>query len=1044
MMKNGWSRLPASAMLAERRMTQATPDTASPGASSDAWARAAGLVITLIAILALIGWNTHTVALKQASANFPPIAALSAVGLLLLGIGILLTASPLAIFGNVPAAALTLLGLVFSTYHLLGQSIGPRALFDLNPSMSLPCALANLFGGFALLVVGYSERNHTAYQLTTLLAFFALCIGVFGTAWYVLDHPTPDAHRMGLYAALSWILGAIALSGMAWGRNVVTIAINRKVFVYPIWLVLPALVAIILAYRDIQSSTPADPTPANGHLLQQAASDIHQLTRSSRANAASMAASRITRKLQEDLQNGTTSLAVYERRCQLQLADFQAMFPALHGLARLGLDGEVLFQVGMPSLAELPTLQADRQTAQRMSNPVHAEEDMDIYVSTPVLDSSGNPATHDLTRWRLPGLADLLNRDPRGLVLLSNTQGPSVVAFAAIVQSGDMVRVRENLTALPQAGSNMEIQRMEVGDETMQLIEVAPWYLAQWSAAPAQTEPSKPWAMAKLSTYLLAGLLLSVGLFFISQPKTRLVLPDSKDTAAHKLEPSRRLKAADDSDITALNTKLITTESEFRNAIMEAPFPIIIYSRNGTVLLLNKMWTHLSGYNRKDIPTLDDWLEKAYDLNGPANVDPMASGIHVNERASDQGNQDIRTKGGESRTWYFNSRMLSGEAAEDGKVISMAVDITETRQAQAELDQFFNLSIEMLCILTFDGHFKRVNPSIKEVLGYAEWELKDHALSEFVHEDDVPATEQLLKRMSEGEPTLYFENRFRTQDGQYRILIWSAYPDMKEGLIYAAARDVTEEKIAHDRLRKTTEALQQSNKELETFAYVASHDLREPLRTIGSFTELLAENYRGKLDAEADQYIKFIVEGAHRSQALIRALLDYSSAGTKGDQFVLCDCNQIMREVQSSLGLIIEETGAELTVEPLPEVYADRIQLAQVLQNLVNNAIKFQRECTPPKITITCTTLAEFHQFSVEDNGIGIEEKFFDRIFTLFQRLHGAQFDGTGLGLSICKRMIDRHRGQMWVESTVGKGSIFHFTIPIEPPTLSDGVNMDL
>jgi signal transduction histidine kinase len=131
-------------------------------------------------------------------------------------------------------------------------------------------------------------------------------------------------------------------------------------------------------------------------------------------------------------------------------------------------------------------------------------------------------------------------------------------------------------------------------------------------------------------------------------------------------------------------------------------------------------------------------------------------------------------------------------------------------------------------------------------------------------------------------------------------------------------------------------------------------------------------------------------------------------------------------------------------VEPLPEVYADRIQLAQVLQNLVNNAIKFQQECAPPKITITCTTLAEFHQFSVEDNGIGIEEKFFDRIFTLFQRLHGAQFDGTGLGLSICKRMIDRHRGQMWVESTVGKGSIFHFTIPIEPPTLSDGVNMDL
>lgn len=255
--------------------------------------------------------------------------------------------------------------------------------------------------------------------------------------------------------------------------------------------------------------------------------------------------------------------------------------------------------------------------------------------------------------------------------------------------------------------------------------------------------------------------------------------------------------------------------------------------------------------------------------------------------------------------------------------------------------------------------------------------------------------------------------------------------------VISIIRDVTErhrtEQILRDNeeiLRKKAEDLKRSNEELEQFAYVASHDLQEPLRMVGSFTQLLAQRYRGKLDAEADQYISFAVDGSKRMQALIQDLLVFSRLGTRGKPFEETDCDQILDHVLGALRFSIEENKATVTHDPLPTVQGDPVQLAQLLQNLIGNALKFHGE-SAPHVHISAERIDGEWQFSVRDNGIGIDPRYFERIFVIFQRLHGRdKYQGTGIGLAVCKKIVQRHGGRIWVQSEAGKGTAFFFTIP--------------
>jgi light-regulated signal transduction histidine kinase (bacteriophytochrome) len=232
-------------------------------------------------------------------------------------------------------------------------------------------------------------------------------------------------------------------------------------------------------------------------------------------------------------------------------------------------------------------------------------------------------------------------------------------------------------------------------------------------------------------------------------------------------------------------------------------------------------------------------------------------------------------------------------------------------------------------------------------------------------------------------------------------------------------------------LEETNLNLSRSNADLERFAYVASHDLQEPLRMVASYVGLIRRQYEGKLDASADEYIGFAVDGAKRMQLLIQDLLTYSRASTQALTLEPVKLNDVLQDALHNLKTSIEESRAAIEYDTLPSLPADSLKLAQVFQNLIGNAIKFHKPQEPPRIEIRARKLDHVWEISVRDNGIGFDPQFAGRIFILFQRLHSSrQYSGTGIGLAICKRIIEAHGGAITVESTLGQGSVFRFTLP--------------
>jgi light-regulated signal transduction histidine kinase (bacteriophytochrome) len=243
-------------------------------------------------------------------------------------------------------------------------------------------------------------------------------------------------------------------------------------------------------------------------------------------------------------------------------------------------------------------------------------------------------------------------------------------------------------------------------------------------------------------------------------------------------------------------------------------------------------------------------------------------------------------------------------------------------------------------------------------------------------------------------------------------------------------RDISERKQAQSLLEHRAEELGRSNAELEQFAYVASHDLQEPLRMVASYLELLESRYKGQLDGRADKYINYAVDGARRMQVLINELLDFSRVGTRGKPFEPMKVQAAFDDAMENLGRMVVEKQAVVTRGPLPAIMGDATQMIQVFQNLIGNALKF---CTksPPRVNVAAKRKGIEWEFSVSDNGIGIAPEHSQRIFQIFQRLHARdKFPGTGMGLAICKKVVERHGGCIWVESQPGEGSTFFFTIP--------------
>jgi len=274
----------------------------------------------------------------------------------------------------------------------------------------------------------------------------------------------------------------------------------------------------------------------------------------------------------------------------------------------------------------------------------------------------------------------------------------------------------------------------------------------------------------------------------------------------------------------------------------------------------------------------------------------------------------------------------------------------------------------------------------------------------------------------------------RARDGAFRWHLVKAVPELKNGESIswiASCTDIDNIKKTEESLKGLSRELNRSNKELEEYAYVASHDLKEPLHVVSSFVHLLEKRFQLKLDDRDRQYLTYIKEGIAQAQRLIKDLLEYSCIGKK-KSFETVDVNSILTEILTNLKIIIEEAGTTIEYMPLPKITANYLEMVQLFQNLITNAIKYRSQ-RPLEIQITASSQQGMWIFSIKDNGIGIDSRYKDRIFDMFQRLHGKdEYSGTGIGLAICKKIVENHGGKIWIDSTVGQGTTFYFSIKQE------------
>jgi len=404
---------------------------------------------------------------------------------------------------------------------------------------------------------------------------------------------------------------------------------------------------------------------------------------------------------------------------------------------------------------------------------------------------------------------------------------------------------------------------------------------------------------------------------------------------------------------------------------------------------------------------------------------------------------EIRNRAKDGSIYWVDSTIV-GFAGADGKLdkyVAIRVDITERKRAEEvreRLAAVVESSDDAIIGKTLDGVITTWNHGAEKVFGYPVSEAVGKPMQMLVPPERANEEADILARVERGESVEHFETVRVRKDGKGIDVSVTISPirDSSGAIVGVSkvAHDISERKRAEQRLADKVEELARSNRDLEQFAYAASHDLQEPLRMVASYTQLLAERYGGKLDENADKFLGYAREGALRMQVLIRDLLTFSRVVQAGVPRKNVDCDVALEEALQSLTAAIEESGTVVTHTALPNVWADQTQIAQVFQNLIGNAIKFHNGA-PPQCAVSAEKSGCNWLFSVSDNGIGIAPEYAENIFVVFQRLHArTEYPGNGIGLAICKKIIEHYGGTIWVESKVGQGSTFKFTMPAAAP----------
>ncbi len=508
------------------------------------------------------------------------------------------------------------------------------------------------------------------------------------------------------------------------------------------------------------------------------------------------------------------------------------------------------------------------------------------------------------------------------------------------------------------------------------------------------------------------------------------------------------------------------SEEHFRTILQGSPLPKAITDMDGNIEFLNNSFVEILGYSVNDIPTLEKWNifaypESEYRESINAIWDKVMQKAFEQNTASEPIEAKIKCKDGEVRIFTVIGSRIGD------KVIIVFNDLTDRVKAEERFINLFNNSpvsiweedwtdvIKMIRKLRnekiddyekwFNENMDFVNEALtkvkilrinKETQLMFNAKGKDDLVKSlevvFATEDTLPGFVGELVALTEGKTVYETEMKLNTVDGKtIETLLRMTFPSKSDesGQVLVSIMDISELKKAESQLKTLLDDLKRSNEELEQFAYVASHDLQEPLRMVSSYTQLLERRYKESLDDDAKDFIHYAVDGANRMQILINDLLQYSRVTTRGKDFEKTDLNEILGNAIVNLKSKIDETGTIITNNELPVLNVDASQILRVFQNLITNGMKYRKNETP-SIHIGAVEKAEEFEFTVRDNGIGIDSKFHKRIFEIFERLHTKdEYEGTGIGLAICKRIIERHGGKIWVESEIGEGSIFHFTL---------------